>query len=60
MIRLEEAWKTNPKLKYNDILKKRVVKKLRPVLLKYRSGRQYKTVFESLLTEESKTDRKIK
>ena len=30
------------------------------VLLKYKSGRQYKAIFESLLSEESKTDRKIK
>lgn len=51
MIRLEEAWKTNPKLKSTDILKKKVVRRLRPVLLKYKSGRQYKTIFENLLTE---------
>jgi len=28
--------------------------------LKYKNGRQYKSIFESLLNEESKTDRKIK
>lgn len=60
MINLEEAWKTNPKLKSTDIFKKKHVKRLRPVLLKYKSGKQYKTVFQNLLTEESKTDRKIK
>jgi len=60
MINLEEAWKTNPRLKSTDIFKKKQIKRLRPVLLKYKSGKQYKTVFENLLTEESKTDRKIK
>jgi regulator of nonsense transcripts 1 len=60
MIRLEEAWKSNPRLKCTDILKRKVVKRLRSVLLKYKSGRQYKYIFEALLTEESKTDRKIK
>ena len=51
MIKLEEGWKTNPKLKNTDILKKKVVKRLRSVLLKYRSGRQYKSTFENLLSE---------
>ena len=60
MIRLEEAWKTNPRLKSTDILKRKVTKRLRSVLLKYKSGRQYKFIFEALLSEESKTDRKIK
>jgi regulator of nonsense transcripts 1 len=60
MIKLEEAWKTNPKLKSTDVLKRKIVKRLRSVLLKYKSGRQYKAIFESLLSEESKTDRKIK
>jgi regulator of nonsense transcripts 1 len=60
MIRLEEAWKTNPRLKSSDILKRKTVRRLRSVLLKYKSGKQYKSIFESLLNEESKTDRKIK
>lgn len=60
MIRLEEAWKTNPKLKSTEVLKKRTTKRLRPVYLKYRSGKQYKTIFDALLSEESKTDKKIK
>ena len=33
---------------------------MRPVLLKYKSGRQYKTIFEALISEEAKTDKKIK
>jgi hypothetical protein len=60
MIKLEEAWKTNPKLKYLDIAKKRVTKKLKPIYLKYKSGKQYKTIFEALLNEESKNDKNIK
>lgn len=60
MIRLEEGWKTNPRLKSTDILKRKTVRRLRSVLLKYKSGRQYKSIFEALLSEESKTDRKIK
>jgi hypothetical protein len=60
MIKLEEAWKTNPKLRYNDIAKKKVTKKLKPVYLKYKSGKQYKSIFEALLIEESKTDKRIK
>ena len=51
MTKLEEAWKSNPKLKYNDIVKKKVTKKLRPVFLKYKSGKQYKYIFESLIEE---------
>ena len=43
--KLEEAWKTNPKLKFNDIAKKKVTKRLRPVFLKYKSGKQYKSIF---------------
>ena len=58
--KLEEAWKTNPKLKFNDIAKKKVTKRLRPVFLKYKSGKQYKSIFESLIAEEAKSDRKIK
>ena len=60
MIRLEEAWKSNPRLRANEIFRKKQVRRLKPVLLKYKVGRQYKSIFESLLTEESKTDRKIK
>jgi hypothetical protein len=45
MIKLEEAWKTNPKLKYLDIAKKRVTKRLKPIYLKYKSGKQYKNIF---------------
>ena len=30
------------------------------MLLKYKSGKQYKSIFENLLSEESKIDRKIK
>ena len=58
--KLEEAWKTNPKLKFTDISKKKVTRRLRPVLLKYKDGKQYKSIFESLISEEAKTDRKIK
>lgn len=60
MNKLEEVWKTNPKLKFSDISKKKVTKRLRPVLLKYKNGRQYKSIFESLISIEAKTDRKIK
>ena len=45
MIRLEEAWKTNPRLKNTDILKKKIVRRLRSVYLKYKSGKQYKSIF---------------
>jgi hypothetical protein len=45
MNKLEEAWKQNPKLKFADIAKKKVIKRLRPVLLKYKSGKQYKSIF---------------
>ena len=58
--KLEEAWKSNPKLKFNDLAKKKYTKRLRPVFLKYHSGKQYKSIFESLIAEEAKTDRKIK
>lgn len=58
--KLEEAWKSNPKVKFSDICKKKVTRRLRPVLLKYKNGRQYKYTFESLISEEAKTDRKIK
>ena len=51
MIKLEEAWKTNPKLRYFDIVKKRVTQKLKPIYLKYKSGKQYKNIFEALLNE---------
>lgn len=30
------------------------------MLLKYKNGKQYKSVFEGLISEEAKTDRKIK
>lgn len=60
MNKLEQAWKTNPKLKYIDLTKKKFIRRLRPVLLKYKNGRQYKSIFESLISEEAKTDRKIK
>ena len=45
MNKLEEAWKSNPKLRFSDIAKKKVTKKLRPVFLKYKSGKQYKSIF---------------
>ncbi len=60
MIKLEEAWKMNPDLKSSELFKKRFVKKLRPALFKYKSGTQYKYTFENLLSEEAKSDRKIK
>ena len=50
MSKLEEAWKTNPKLKYMDISKKKVYRRLKPVLLKYKNGRQYKSIFEALIS----------
>ena len=49
--KLEEAWKTNPKLKFADISKKKITRRLRPVLLKYKNGKQYKSIFESLISE---------
>ena len=45
MNKLEEAWKSNPKLRFSDIAKKKVTKKLKPVFLKYKSGKQYKIIF---------------
>lgn len=45
MNKLEEAWKSNPKLRFSDIAKKKVTKKLKPVFLKYKSGKQYKNIF---------------
>lgn len=50
MIRLEEAWKSNPRLRANEVFKKKMVRRLRPVLLKYKQGRHYKAIFENLLT----------
>ena len=43
--KLEEAWKSNPKLKFNDLAKKKYTKRLKPVFLKYHSGKQYKSIF---------------
>jgi hypothetical protein len=45
MIKLEEAWKTNPKLRYLDIAKKKIQRTLKPIYLKYKSGKQYKNIF---------------
>lgn len=38
-------WKTNPTAKYEDMKEKKVMKKLRPLKLKYKDGEQYRKIF---------------
>lgn len=49
-MKLEEVWKTNPAAKYEDLNKKKLQKKLRPLKLKYKDGEEYRRIFETLLT----------
>ena len=60
ILKLEELWKTNAGAKFEDLSKKKPERRLRPLLMKYKDGDQYRRIFDSLLAEEAKSDKKIK
>lgn len=58
--KLEDLWKQNPNLKFEDLKSVAQEKSQQPVLLRYKDPKQYKEIFEPLIKLEAEYDRQFK
>ena len=57
---LEEKWKVNPSLTFEDLNQQMAKRRVQQVLLKYQDGKQYCDIYLPLLELEAEYDKKVK
>jgi regulator of nonsense transcripts 1 len=61
IMKLEEAWKSNPKATLEDLERPGVSDdEVQPVLVRYEDANQYQRIFDQLIRMEAEEDKKIK